>query len=392
MTTPSAGAWLSAARGAATTMPTATAATSAWLAQLRSEGRFISSSRNRRPPYEGPHGSMSRRTDGYIPVRSDSREVNEATSVDSGQVRGEREDRRDTRPVDAGIAIVALVVVAAAALRPLLNHLLDRPAIAHWATVFVAIAVQAMPFLVLGVVISAAVAAFVPAGFLPRALPRRPALAVPVAAAAGAALPAAALAFLLSAPAINPVVLTATAVAFPGRPAVMVARLVASLLTSTIVGLVWAWTGRDELLERARRRSVEQGPPLAVLVSTAQHDLLQAGGFLIVGAATAATLQTVVPRSILDAVAGAGPLALLALAGLAVVMAICSEADAFVAASLTQFSLTARLAFMVVGPMVDVKLIALQAGTFGRRFALRFAPLTLVVALVCSAVVGRWLL
>src|SRR6266545_475990 len=206
---------------------------SAWLAQLRSEGRFISSSRNRRPPYEGPHGSMSRRTDGYIPVRSDSREVNEATSVDSGQVRGEREDRRDTRPVDAGIAIVALVVVAAAALRPLLNHLLDRPAIAHLATVFVAIAVQAMPFLVLGVVISAAVAAFVPAGLLPRALPRRPALAVPVAAAAGAALPgcecgsvpiagrlvargalpAAALAFLLSAPAINPVVLTATAVA-----------------------------------------------------------------------------------------------------------------------------------------------------------------------------------
>src|SRR6266511_3541467 len=189
MTTPSAGAWLRAARGAATTTPTATAATSAWLAQLRSEGRFISSSRNRRPPYEGPHGSMSRRTDGYIPVRSDSREVNEATSVDSGQVRGEREDRRDTRPVDAGIAIVALVVVAAAALRPLLNHLLDRPAIAHWATVFVAIAVQAMPFLVLGVVISAAVAAFVPAGFLPRALPRRPALAVPAAARRAGAAP-----------------------------------------------------------------------------------------------------------------------------------------------------------------------------------------------------------
>ncbi len=83
---------------------------------------------------------------------------------------------------------------------------------------------------------------------------------------------------------------------------------------------------------------------------------------------------------------------MLALAGLAVVMAICSEADAFVAASLTQFSLTARLAFMVVGPMVDVKLIALQVGTFGRGFALRFAPLTLAVAMVSSAVVGRWLL
>ena len=83
-------------------------------------------------------------------------------------------------------------------------------------------------------------------------------------------------------------------------------------------------------------------------------------------------------------------LALLAL--LAVVMAICSEADAFVAASLTQFSPTARLTFMVVGPMVDVKLIALQAGTFGPRFAARFAPLTFAVAIAASVVVGWWLL
>jgi uncharacterized protein len=317
------------------------------------------------------------------------------------------------RPLNPGVAAVAAVVVAAALLRPLLERLLDRPAVAHWATVFVAIAVQAMPFLVLGVTISAAVAALVPAGFLPRALPRRPALAVPVAAAAGAALPGcecgsvpiagrlvargvlpgAALAFLLSAPAINPVVLTATAVAFPGRPQVVVARLLASLLAATVVGLVWVRTGRDELLARARRRrDVDDSPPLAVLLATAQRDLLQAGGFLVVGAATAATLQTLVPRTMLDAVAGAGPLAFLAMAALAVVLAICSEADAFVAASLTQFSLSARLAFMVVGPMVDVKLAALQAGTFGRGFALRFAPLTLVVAVAASALVGWWLL
>ncbi len=310
------------------------------------------------------------------------------------------------------MAIVAVVVAAAALFRPLLQDLLDRPAIANWATVFVAITVQAMPFLVLGVTISAVVAAFVPAGLLPRLLPKRPALAVPAAAAAGVALPGcecgsvpiaqrlvargapapAALAFLLSAPAINPVVLVATAVAFPGRPEVVLARFLASLIAATLVGLLWARRGGDDLLDRARRRLTNDGPPLAVLTGTAQHDLLHAGGFLIVGAATAATLQTVVPRSVLDAVADAGPLAVLALAGLAVVMAICSEADAFVAASLTEFSLTARLAFMVVGPMVDVKLFALQAGTFGRRFALRFAPLTLVVAVASSAVIGWWLL
>ena len=50
-----------------------------------------------------------------------------------------------------------------------------------------------------------------------------------------------------------------------------------------------------------------------------------------------------------------------------------------------QFSPTARLAFMVVGPMVDLKLIAMQAGTFGRAFAVRFSPATVVVAVLCSA-------
>ena len=313
---------------------------------------------------------------------------------------------------DLGIAVVVLVILAAALLRPALQDLLDRPAIAHWATIFVAIAIQAIPFLVLGVTISAAIAAFVPAGVLPRLLPQKPALAVPVAAVAGAALPgcecgsvpiagrlvsrgapaAAALTFLLSAPAINPVVLVATAVAFPNDPTMWVARLLASLLAATAVGLVWVKLGRDDLLGRARRGHTHEGSRGEVFVGTAQHDLLHAGGFLIVGAATAATLQTAVPRGVLDAVGGSGAFAVLALGALAVVMAICSEADAFVAASLTQFSLTARLAFMVVGPMVDVKLIALQAGTFSGRFAARFAPLTFVAALAAALLVGWWLL
>jgi uncharacterized membrane protein YraQ (UPF0718 family) len=312
---------------------------------------------------------------------------------------------------DLGIAAVVLVVLVAAALRPLLQDLLDKPAVGHWATIFVAIAIQALPFLVLGVTISAAIAAFVPPGLLPKLLPKQPGLAVPVAAVAGAALPgcecgsvpiagrlvargapgAAALTFLLAAPAINPVVLVATAVAFPGQPEVWVGRLLAGFLAATVVGLVWVKLGRDDLLERARRRHVHEGSKAAVFAGTAQHDLLHAGGFLIVGAATAATLQTVVPRSVVDAVAGAPLFAALALAGLAVVMAICSEADAFVAASLTQFSLTARLAFMTVGPMVDVKLIALQSGTFGSRFAARFAPLTFVVAVASALLIGWWL-
>ncbi len=115
------------------------------------------------------------------------------------------------------------------------------------ATVFCGVFVQALPFLVLGVVVSGLIAAFVSAERLARWLPRRPAVAVAVAGVGGAALPgcecgsvpvarrlfgegvsgAAALTFMLSAPAINPVVLVATAVAFPGQPAMVLARCVA---------------------------------------------------------------------------------------------------------------------------------------------------------------------
>jgi hypothetical protein len=204
--------------------------------------------------------------------------------------------------------------------------------------------------------------------------------------------PSAALAFLLSAPAINPVVVVSTAVAFPGRPMMVLARFTASLATSLIVGLIWLRVGKEAWVSRARRRLPASENKWAAFAETAHHDFLHAGGFLVVGGLTAATLQTVVPRSVLDSVASSGVLAVAVMATLAVVLAICSEADAFVAASLLQFSLASRLVFLVVGPTVDIKLIALQAGTFGRQFALRFAPLTFTVAIVSALVVARILL
>ncbi len=309
--------------------------------------------------------------------------------------------------------LVTALIVAAVLLRPTLTGLLTHPAAANWATIFVAITIQATPFLVLGVAVSAAIAAFVPPGAIARMLPKRPILAVPAAAAAGAALPgcecgsvpvaarlvsigvtpAAAFAFLLSAPAINPVVLVSTAVAFPGRPMMVLARLVASLTASVAMGLLWITLGRDDLFKPPRARTEsEDRPRFFLFLSTAQHDFLQAGGFLVIGAAAAATLQTLVPRDFVNSIAEPGPVSILVLGVLAVLVSLCSEADAFVAAGLKQFSLTARLAFLVVGPMVDVKLFALQAGTFGPRFAWRFSLATFAVAVTTAGLVGWWLL
>ena len=305
------------------------------------------------------------------------------------------------------LELLAIGLVAAVVLRPYAAGLFDDPALQTWSTIFVSITVQALPFLVLGVLVSGAIAAFVPPAAIMRLMPRRAAFGVPMAGLAGVALPgcecgsvpiagrlasrgaspAAALTFMLAAPAINPVVVAATAVAFPGRTDVVIARFVASLIAAILVGWIWARFGDDELVRDAGVE-LPGTTPWSMFTNVASHDFLHAGGWLVIGAMTAATLQVAVPRSVLDTVAGNEVVAILALGILAVVLAICSEADAFVAVGLTQFSFTSRLVFLVVGPVVDVKLIALQAGVFGRRFTARFAPLSFVVALLTAVAVG----
>ncbi|MFE0730778.1 permease [Streptomyces antibioticus] len=307
-----------------------------------------------------------------------------------------------------GAALLPGVVLVA------VGRSLEEPAVQAWRTVFLAVTVQATPFLLLGTALSGAINAFVPASVFGRLLPKRPALAVPVAGMAGVVLPgcecasvpvansligrgvtpAAAFAFLLSAPAVNPVVLTATAIAFPGDPAMVLARLLASLLAAAAMGWLWLWLGKEEWLRPARRHTGHRPghSRWTEFREGFQHDFLHAGGFLVVGAMAAATFNVAVPRSVLETFSGSPWLSVLFLAVLAIVLAVCSEADAFVAASLTGFSPVARLTFMVVGPMVDLKLIALQAGTFGRAFAFRFSAATAVVAVVCAVLIGGVLL
>ncbi|MET9056949.1 permease [Streptomyces antibioticus] len=329
-------------------------------------------------------------------------------AADGGEAVGARRLPAHWPLVLLGAALLPGVVLVA------VGRSLEEPAVQAWRTVFLAVTVQATPFLLLGTALSGAINAFVPASLFGRLLPKRPALAVPVAGMAGVVLPgcecasvpvansligrgvtpAAAFAFLLSAPAVNPVVLTATAIAFPGDPAMVLARLLASLLAAAAMGWLWLWLGKEEWLRPARRHTGHRPghSRWTEFREGFQHDFLHAGGFLVVGAMAAATFNVAVPKSVLETFSGSPWLSVLFLAGLAIVLAVCSEADAFVAASLTGFSPVARLTFMVVGPMVDLKLIALQAGTFGRAFAFRFSAATAVVAVVCAVLIGGVLL
>jgi uncharacterized membrane protein YraQ (UPF0718 family) len=283
------------------------------------------------------------------------------------------------------------------------------PALQTWFALVVGLCAQAAPFLALGVIVSAVLAAFVPADAMRRFLPYRPGNQVLAAGLAGVVLPgcecasvpvacslirrgthpAAALTFLLAAPAINPVVLVATAIAFPGRPMMVIARFVASLSAALVIGWIWVARAKPRWLSLAEVGELDRGPDRrSVFRETAAHDFVHAGGFLVFGAMMAAGVKVLVPSTAVEAVASHGVLAVVAIAVLALIVCVCSEADAFVAASLTAFSPTAQLVFMTVSPMVDAKLMSMQAGFFGGGFVARFAPLTFVVTIAVGSLVG----
>ncbi|WP_308251955.1 permease [Pseudonocardia sp. KRD291] len=314
------------------------------------------------------------------------------------------------RPGATSLHVFCAVLLAAVLARSLIADAFDAPALRTAATVFVAVCLQALPFLVLGVLLSGLIAGFVSPVVLRRVLPARTAVAVPVAGAAAMVLPgcecasvpvarrligqgapeAAALTFLLAAPAVNPVVLVATATAFPDAPEMVGARFLGSLTTACAMGWLWQRAGRSEWITR-RLAPAPAGTGKArwaVVAETARADLVSAGAFLVVGAVAAAALRVLVPPQWLDALAGRMLLGIAVMAVLAVLLSLCSEADAFVAASLAMLPLLPRLVFLVVGPAVDLKLVALQAGTFGRAFAVRFAPATFAVAVTAGVGAG----
>ena len=137
------------------------------------------------------------------------------------------------------------------------------------------------------------------------------------------------------------------------------------------------------------RRAVAHEHGEGDFLDGALHDFLHAGGFLVLGAMAAAAVNASARMG--GHRRGAGDPGVLTLAAFAFIAALCSESDAFVAASLTAFSDTAKLVFMVVGPAMDIKLATMESGQFGTQFARQFVPVVLLVAIGSASLVG-WVL
>ncbi len=313
-----------------------------------------------------------------------------------------------------------------------------------WA-LFQGLLLEALPFLLLGVLISATARWLAPGGRWLQRLPRHPLLGPLTGAALGFALPACecgnvpvarqlmvggapmgtALGFLFAAPVLNPIVLAGTWAAFPDQPWLLVARPLGAVVVAVGLALVLPLLPEGELLQadllaerrlvqplkevsllerrsglvggglqeaQALARSGSRGspvrPPLGEAVQHAAREFLDLALLLVMGCLIAAAVQSLVPRSWLLAVGGAPTLSILALMLLAMVVSVCSSVDAFLALGFAaQVTPGALLAFLLLGPVIDLKLV----GLLGLLFRPRGLILTTAGACLFVLLIGQWI-
>jgi uncharacterized protein len=195
---------------------------------------------------------------------------------------------------------------------------------------------------------------------------------------------------------LNPIVLASTWVAYGGhmRAAEMVAgRASLGLVTAAAVGFAFSRAKPGELL-RPRPADYEHdhdpgdagaGRPVAFATHLVS-DFLFMGKFIVLGAGLSALVQVALPGSVVSALGGAPVLSALALMAVAFVLSLCSEADAFIAASFGSFTPGAQLAFLVFGPLADMKLTVLYGATFRRWFVGRLLVVAIPIVLVGSLI------
>ena len=318
-----------------------------------------------------------------------------------------------------GLGLVMLVALVV----PRLSDLPISGRFETFVTIFLGIFIEAVPFLLAGSAVSGFIEVFIDKNSLARVIPRRPLPAALVGSVLGFAFPVCecgvvpvtrrlyqkglplpvGVAFLLAAPVVNPVVILSTYAAFGWGP-ILIGRLVFSVLIAFVVGLLFSVARPKDVLLPETMAEIEQGqleqerpfkksgPIQARLwesLAIGADDFLDMARYLIVGSLLAAGMQTIVPQSTLLAL-GTGPvISVVAMMVLAFVLSICSTVDAFVALSFTNsFTTGSILAFLVFGPMVDIKSSLMFMGVFKRRVVVYLILLPLLFSLVISVFIN----
>ena len=299
---------------------------------------------------------------------------------------------------------------------------------------FLSVLFEGIPFLLLGALVSGLVDVFVSSERITRLLPKRPGAAIFVAGLLGLIFPmcecgsvivirrflkkglplSVATSYMLAAPIVSPIVAYSTWAAFKDQqPEVMViSRLGLGFLVAVAIALVIHNLPQDRIAQvgifgETKRRTglsiagspdsaepadfaelVTKASPLRkvlLAIQSATADFLDVAFYFIIGVAITSVFAVGVDHSIIDPLAQSPATSIVTLMIVSALLALCSTTDAFVAASqFTQFSSAAKLAFLLFGPVFDLKLFWLYGLVFKRKFVVILAlALFVLIALIC---------
>ena len=328
-------------------------------------------------------------------------------------------------------------------------------------TLFLSLLVEAVPFLLLGVLFSGLLLFFVDERQLVKLLPKNPFLGALAGSCAGFLFPVCecgnvpvarrllmqgapspvAIGFLLAAPTINPIVIWATWTAFRDQPEIVFLRVGCSLAIATLIGWVFSaqadlrpllqpavarsipdrrreppsetssllqsgtfWIGQPNQTGRVDASELQAGlaaattagKPIAyklnLLLENTVQEFRELGSVLVLGSAIAALLQVFVPRDWILSLGQSPITSILAMLLLAAIVSICSTVDSFFALSFAStFTSGSLLAFLVFGPMIDLKGIGLMLSIFKARAIFYLFALAAQMTFLCALFVNLYL-
>lgn len=294
------------------------------------------------------------------------------------------------------------------------NSLLQASAI------FISIIIEAVPFVLFGCVITGVIQSFLKPEKVAKYLPKNKVLSIISGICLGFFFPSCecgivpvvkelirkgvpthtAIAFMLTAPIVNPVVLFSTYIAFNNTGYPVLLRVVGSIVVAMIVGLWMAYKHKDSILKTTNVKNHDDAHNVSAetknlnvtqkLVNALTHSIdefFDTGRYLVIGALLAAGMQTYLKTSLLFPLASNKVTAILVMLLFALILSLCSEADAFIGASmLSLFGMSPIIAFLVYGPMIDIKNLLMMGRHFKTSFVIKLVGVITVVVF-CFALV-----
>ncbi|MEA4849416.1 MAG: permease [Clostridiaceae bacterium] len=327
--------------------------------------------------------------------------------------------RKSKHPINLFFLAVALIVVLHFAAVPFLE--MFQIQFNTIINVFLGILLQAVPFLLIGVLLSSVIQILIPREWIERRFPKTLGPGMAVAILGGFCLPVCdcasipvfrslvkkgiplpvAVTFMTATPVINPVVILSTYYAFSGNMTVVAGRICLGIISSVIIGvIIGIWPPKDHILsggafdrlmcscgcyEDAESITTFKGKA-GLFIRHSQAEFFSVGKYLVIGTFISSIFQTMGTGIFTFAQRGAGyAISIVIMMTMAFVLSLCSSSDAVIARSFTnQFPMGAFMGFLVFGPMMDIKNVMMLSAGFSKRF---IGKLLFTAFIVCFAVV-----